>query len=245
MDNMVKVFNYSAASRKRLICIPYAGGYSAAFKPLETELRGDWQVVSVDPPGHGSNPEPLLNNLEELVQLYLDRLRTYFKPPFVLFGHSMGGKIVHRMAQQLELAGVSPAAVIVSGCPAPDCPPAVYKDDQALLKHVASFGGIPEELLRYGPFIDYFLPILRADYDAIATYICPSEQRLKAPLHVFYGTEDSVFTREDAAAWLKWAERVEAAAFAGGHLFVQHQADELAGRIRIILNYVKEGIPTR
>jgi len=242
MDDMIKVFDCSAVGGKRLICIPYAGGHSAAFKPLRDELRCDWQVVSIDPPGHGSNPEPLLNNLEALVRLYVDRLRAYFKPPYVLLGHSMGGKIVHRMAQLLESAGMAPAAVIVSGCPAPDCRPAVYKDDQALLEHVASFGGIPEELLRCGPFVDYYMRILRADYDAIATYTCPSEQRLQAPLHVFYGTEDSVFTREDASAWLKWAERVECAAFAGGHLFLQQRANESAIRIAAILDQVKEGI---
>jgi len=182
-----------------------------------------------------------MNNLEALVQLYIERLSAYFKSPFVLFGHSMGGKIVHRMAQVLELAGTPPSAVIVSGCPAPDRQPAAYKDDRALLEHVVSFGGIPEELLRYAPFMDYYLPILRADYEAIATYSCPCEHRLEAPLHVFYGTEDSVFTREDATAWLKWAKRVEFAEFAGGHLFLLHRVDELASIVAGILKQVKEG----
>lgn len=239
MENLIKVLN-PTSSRKYLICIPYAGGNSIAFKPIQLKLGGDWQVISLDPPGHGSNADPLINNLEMLVQLYIERLRSYFQYPYVLFGHSMGGIIAHRMAQVLELEGMPPAAVIVSGSVAPDRynKHTIYRDDESLLAHVTSFGGIPDELLQYSPFMDYYLPVIRADYEALRTYVCPSDYRLISPLYVFYGTEDHIFTNEDTTAWLKWARQMECVAFTGGHLFLVDQIDELTARISAILNDV-------
>ncbi|TKI91980.1 alpha/beta fold hydrolase, partial [Bacillus cereus] len=101
-------------SNKYLVCVPYAGGYSNSFLSLKNYLPKDIKLISFDPPGHGPNLSPLVDNIDDLVNLYLMEMQPILEGEVTLFGHSMGGIIVHRMAQILESKGINPKNVIIS-----------------------------------------------------------------------------------------------------------------------------------
>ncbi|ANY69396.1 thioesterase [Paenibacillus sp. BIHB 4019] len=219
-----------------LICFPFAGGYSAAFWPLHHFVQKDCQLLAVEPPGHGTNSMTLIPNLEGLVELYARELAAYFQQPFVLFGHSMGGMVVYRLAQKLEQQGIVAEAVIISAIQPPQNKrerTAHLKDD-AFLDHVIRIGGIPEELVKQREMLDFFLPSFRADFQALETFEHCDHTPLQAPMHVFYGAEDYKCA-EEADGWRKWAHNVRLHRFEGGHMFLLSEPEKVAASIRSII----------
>lgn len=99
MSQLFKSFD--ASEKTQLICFPFAGGYSASFRPLHAFLQGECEMLAAEPPGHGTNQTSAIEDLEELTDLYKQELNLRPDRPFVLFGHSMGGMITFRLAQKL------------------------------------------------------------------------------------------------------------------------------------------------
>ena len=76
-------------------------------------------MLAIEPPGHGTNRMALVDNLEKLADLYIAALKPRLSSQFVLFGHSMGGMVVYRLAQKLEQEGIFPAAAVISAIQPP------------------------------------------------------------------------------------------------------------------------------
>ncbi|MFD1676441.1 thioesterase II family protein [Alicyclobacillus fodiniaquatilis] len=237
MKSWIKILNPKILAQNNLICLPHAGGYSAAFRPLSSYMNTDWRVITVDPPGHGGNRLPLMNDLEQLVSLYLRELKEFMDGPFVLFGHSLGGRIVHRMAQELQDNGHLPQAVIVSASPPPDIvlENLTDKNDTKLLEYIMSLGGIPEEFMEHKELIDMYLPIFRADFQALERHVQPSTTRIRVPFFVLSGTEDIRCSPLKLQSWSKWSDNVEFMEIPGGHMFLLGQAEKVAMRLKTIL----------
>lgn len=117
---MVQLFkSFDTTEKTQLICFPFAGGYSASFRPLHTYLQGECEMLAAEPPGHGTNQMSPVEDFEQLVSLYKQELNLHPDRPFVLFGHSMGGMVAFRLAQKLEREGIYPQAVIISAIQPP------------------------------------------------------------------------------------------------------------------------------
>lgn len=235
---MLKPLKRSAGNRY-LILFPFAGGYSASFRPLSQLIGSDRHVIAIEPPGHGSNRAPLVTSIDELVELYLEALLPILTAAdsFVLFGHSMGGMITHRITQRLEKMNLLPEQVIISGITPlyGEREPVADKNDQEFLDYVVSLGGIPEEMLQHQELVELFLPVLRADFKAVETCSPPERTKLKAPLHVLAGRQDPRAYPEAVRAWDEWAEHIEYHDFADGHMFVLSEAKQVAAVIDQVL----------
>src|SRR3954447_12184188 len=70
-----------------LLCFPYAGGQSLAFKSLSEHLPADWAAWAIDPPGHGWAAAPPLDRVEQMVDLYLELLPRELVSGALLLGH--------------------------------------------------------------------------------------------------------------------------------------------------------------
>ncbi|WP_179866187.1 thioesterase II family protein [Bacillus wiedmannii] len=239
MKSWVKVLNTGLSRKKNLICIPYAGGYSVAFRQLASFMSTEYRIITVDPPGHGTNRMNLTEDMEELVSLYINELDEFFDGDFTLFGHSMGGRIVYRMAQILQEKNKIPQSVIISAC----LPPGSMlrnlslENDEEILEYVSSLGGIPQELIGNREFLDIILPVFKADFKAIETHICPSAPLLNCPVYILSGREDINCSSSKMLDWCKWASNVEIQIINGGHMFILTHAEEVAGKLKGILNH--------
>ena len=76
--------NRSIPRKTQLICFPFAGGYSASFRPLHTYLQGECEMLAAEPPGHGTNQMSAVEDFEQLVSLYKQELNLHPDRPFVL-----------------------------------------------------------------------------------------------------------------------------------------------------------------
>ena len=117
-------------ARKRLFCLPHAGGGGVSFHSWQKALGPTLHVCSVVPPGRETRlSEPARTDFDELLVEMTEALRPWLDMPFAIFGHSMGALLAFEWVRRLEREqGPQPVHLIVTGrCPAsrgaPGCEP--------------------------------------------------------------------------------------------------------------------------
>ncbi len=148
--------------------------------------------------------------------------------PLALFGHSLGAALAYETALRLESAGAPLRHLFVSAHPAPHRQRggALHRGDEAaLLEDVRRQGGA-SELLEDADLRALFLPILRADYQAIETYRRAQPIALACALDVLLGEHDEEVSAAEAQAWSD-ASRTPARLrrFPGGHFYLSEGRD--------------------
>ncbi|MGB8954062.1 MAG: alpha/beta fold hydrolase [Tumebacillaceae bacterium] len=236
MSKLLKQLKTSTTN-KQLICFPFAGGYSTAFRPIAQAIKSDWGVIAIEPPGHGTNRDPFLTSIDEMADAYVNGLRPYLNTRFALFGHSMGGWVTYKIAQKLEAQGLYPEVVIISGIRPPGYEGDTTADmsDKEFIDYVVSLGGIPEEMLAHQELVDLFLPALRADFGALDTFDITDRTPLRAPVHFLAGTDDPENTPEQVKDWVEYAPNAQFHTFEGKHMFILSHAPDVAKLIQQIL----------
>ncbi|KRV44957.1 thioesterase II family protein [Bacillus sp. TH007] len=235
MNQLFKTFE-KKSDLIQLICFPFAGGYSASYRPLFEQLKDTAEVTAAEPPGHGTNLMPLETSIDRLAELYKEGLTGKLKRPFILFGHSMGGLVVYRLTQLLEKEGIDPAAVVISAIQPPQTKRQIltHLSNEAFVQHIAEMGGIPKELLENKPMMDYFTPSLRADYQALESFQHTDKTIIQSPVYLLNGKQDKK-CMEDADGWLTWANAIERTDFEGGHMYINTHLEQFAEHMRHVI----------
>ncbi|WP_348936477.1 alpha/beta fold hydrolase [Bacillus sp. BS1807G30] len=235
MNQLFKTFE-KKSDMIQLICFPFAGGYSASYRPLFEKLKDTAEVTAAEPPGHGTNLMPLESSIDRLAELYKEGLTGKLNRPFILFGHSMGGLVVYRLTQLLEKEGIDPAAVVISAIQPPQTKRQIltHLSNEAFVQHIAEMGGIPKELLENKPMMDYFTPSLRADYQALESFQHTDKTIIESPVYLLNGKQDKK-CMEDAAGWLTWANAIERTDFEGGHMYINTHLEQFAEHMRHVI----------
>ncbi|MGG0640253.1 alpha/beta fold hydrolase [Bacillus altitudinis] len=235
MNQLFKTFE-KKSDLIQLICFPFAGGYSASYRPLFEQLKDTAEVTAAEPPGHGTNLMPLETSIDRLAELYKEGLTGKLNRPFILFGHSMGGLVVYRLTQLLEKEGIDPAAVVISAIQPPQTKRQIltHLSNEAFVQHIAEMGGIPKELLENKPMMDYFTPSLRADYQALESFQHTDKTIIESPVYLLNGKQDKK-CMEDAAGWLTWANAIERTDFEGGHMYINTHLEQFAEHMRHVI----------
>lgn len=69
------------------------------------------------------------------------------------------------------------------------------------IEELRQYNGTPELVLQESELMEIFLPLLRADFSILETYIYENEDPLDCPITAFGGIENSKTSREDSDAW--------------------------------------------
>jgi len=208
-----KIFPYrhkSAAPRLRMLCLPFAGGAASIYRRWPVQLGPAIEVYPVELPGRGVRmSEPPITDILRLC----DDLAPAIEPlldgvPLVLFGHSMGARIVFELAHRLDGQIMH---VFASGSPAPgarsrygptgDTRPTSTLDDRQLTQRLEELGGTPPEILADRDMMARILPIIRADFTLTESYRVDPSVRIGCPITVVTGTRDPSAPPSAAAAW--------------------------------------------
>ena len=147
---------------------------------------------------------------------------------YILYGHSMGalvGFLVSRRLSKMPLK--QPLKLVVSGHKAPIYPRSkklAMLEDDAFWEEVNKYGGMPEQLKEYPDLIQFFIPILRADFACLEQYVYEKDYKLHIPIDVFYGSEESISYKQAKDWQMETTATVSVSELAGGHFFIfQHQ----------------------
>jgi surfactin synthase thioesterase subunit len=230
---------------ENLFCFPFAGGGALAYRDLEPAVSSV-PMCTVELPGRGRRfGEPLLADLDAMVEDLLQQIADRLQSPYALYGHSMGGLLAYLAARRAVERSLPPPQVLcVSGAKGPV---AVSGERRHLLPRREFFemlrelGGCPDEILADAELMELYEPILRADFAAIAGYRHRETPPLDLPIVVLTGTHDSV-REEDALQWQRETTRpIRHQRFAGGHFFIFSHRSE----IRLLLAEYLDPAPAR
>ncbi|TDT42708.1 pyochelin biosynthetic protein PchC [Streptomyces sp. BK208] len=229
-----------AQSRARLVCFPHAGGGARAYRLWGVDAPWDVEVAAVQYPGREDRfAEPPATSMSELVDgIAAELVRAAPARPeraTVLFGHSMGAAVAYETARRLSAAGCPPAALVVSGQPAPHRTRATalhLADDDRLLEEVRRLGGTASGVLDHDALLRALLPAIRADYRLIETYRPLPGRRLDAPVTVLYAHDDPEVDADEAHDWRETtAGPCDTEVFRGGHFYLEEQREAVFARV--------------
>ncbi|MBD6618340.1 thioesterase [Komarekiella sp. 'clone 1'] len=214
----------------RLFCFPYAGGGASTFRTWSKSLPGTVEVCPVELPGRGSLMRLLpLTRLEPLVKAIASELIPYLDKPFAFFGHSMGGLISFELTRLLRSQyNLNPFHLFISARLAPQIPltkpPLHTLPEPELLEELRNFNGTPEAVLENQALMELFLPILRADFAVVETYVYTQEPPLECPITVFGGLQDQEVSYEALQAWRQQTiAAFSLQMFDGAHFFIHSE----------------------
>ena len=102
---------------KKLVAIHGLGSASTAWKPLQRELSKDFELITLDLPGHGNSLIKAEKKMspEKLGGLIMDALLLEGVPKFHLLGNSLGGWITLEMASKYPKNVLSVTALAPAG----------------------------------------------------------------------------------------------------------------------------------
>lgn len=224
-------------ARRRLVCVPYAGGGAGLFEPWRRALPGT-AISAVRPPGRENRfREPPLTSvgaiLDQLAPTVAARVEGDAGLPWAVFGYSLGALLAYELVARLaQTGGPVPAVLMVGGAEAPHVPrhlPDVsWLPDDEFAGEIARLGGTPIEVLEHAELLALMLPMIRADFRILETHAPRPGAPLPCPVVTYRAADDRDVRREGVA---RWAELTSSTAthhdLPGGHFVISEQPDDL------------------
>jgi len=211
----------------RLVCFPYAGGGAQVYRTWPDALSAEIELLSIALPGRDARlREPLFRSMPPLVAALTDAIGGAIQPPFAIFGHSFGALLGFAFALELRRRGLTqPVQLFASGRRAPQLPePRPMRDlpEPEFLAGLRRLGGIPDSVFDEPELMDYFLPILRADFAVTETTVLTADPPLDYPIVALGGTDDDRASPDELDGWrIHTAAGFDRELFPGGHFFLQ------------------------
>jgi len=231
-----------------LICLPYAGGNKYSYRTYERNAPDMLNIITLEYPGRGTRAnEPLSVDIQKVVNDLYDQILIYIstKRKYAIYGHSMGGLLGWLLCRKLESHNHTPPLhLFVSGTTGPSASSRDEKkkylmEKSEFLEEVRKLKGSPDEVLNNEELLEYFEPILRADFELSETFVYEESARLTIPITVMTGTEEDM-EEEDIRLWQnETAETVDFKAFSGGHFFILDHPKDI---LKVISSKVKHAI---
>lgn len=226
-------------ARMQLLCFPYGGGTTAAFRPWQERLAGSIRLHVPRLPGREArHGEPAIEDMAVLI----DALAATFpvEPPYAMFGHSLGAIVAFELARWLRSAGrPAPVHLFVSGSPAPDLRRRLDLGElpsDELWAKLRALDGTPASVLDSPDLRELVEPMLRADFLLSDRYAYTEQPPLSCPMTVLRGADDPGVSIAQAAGWARHTSGSCAIeAFDGGHFFIASARDRVVALVEHIL----------
>lgn len=234
-QSLIRGLSNVAASDSILYCFPFAGGGANIFSNWQSFFT-DLKVCALQLPGRENrikeNPYLNMDHLaDDIVESILPCTNNFY-----LFGHSMGSKIAYEVERRLESKGRVARLLIISGGRLPHIPephPIYNLSDEEFKKGLVRFNGMPSQILENEQLLNFFLPIIRADFILDESYCSVDESLLECPIFSMGGNDDEDANYFEIRKWQN-CTRIGFAykMFNGGHFFIKEHEQEVLQAIK-------------
>lgn len=232
---------------KKLFCSPYAGGSSyGIYGKWMNLLKNEIEIIPLELPGRGPREgEVSCRSIEDIVQDSFVIIQSHLQDDenaYGLWGHSMGGLIVYELGRKIIESNIrKPRNIIITGRKpfgtTASIRPVHKLSDQNFIDEIISLNGTPKEVFEDKNLREYFLPILRHDFEMLYNYeFAEKPLDFDIPLTVIKGNEE----RYSFSELCKWNEFTSAdcdiLSLPGDHFFINNNVEEMTKIIRSVLN---------
>lgn len=222
------------AEKVNLICIPFSGGSFYSYNRFQSYLDDFINLVPLELPGRGKRyKEPLLTNIHDMVNDIFNQVKRLLDKPYAVYGHSLGAILGYLMVKNIVKENMPvPLHLFFSGRQAPSIQNKERNihllPKKAFIDKLIEYGGMPDELLKEKELLDFFEPIIRADFKAYETYKYEPDEPLDILLTVIIGADENI-TVQEAMEWQGITKRkILLRTFPGGHFFIFHHLPDMA-----------------
>ena len=222
-----------------LFALPHAGSGASAYRAWGAAFPGV-EVLSVQLPGRESRwSEDAVVDPADVAAA----IRGAADRPYVIFGHSLGGRLGYEVVRELQAQDAPlPERLVVSGSAPPELPNegplrgVSLESDEVLLERVIRLGGIAPEVAQSAELLELFLPAMRGDFTWIDDYHWRPGPPLQVPITALAGSHDGVALPPVAAGWSRHsAPGFQLHTVPGGHFFLHEHLEQVAGIVRPLL----------
>jgi len=128
------------------------------------------------------------------------------RPPFVVFGSSLGAIMAFELVRRLENHGhAAPSRLVVSSARAPHVvgrlPEYSAMPDAQFVAELAKLGALPCEAARRPDLLETVLPVLRADFELGQTYRYRPGPPVHVPIDAVTGSNDAYVPDTMVSRW--------------------------------------------
>ena len=220
----------------QMVCFPHAGASASSYFALSRILAPDVNVLAVQYPGRlDRRHEPMVADLHALADQIAHALPAALDNRAVaFFGYSMGAIVAYEVARRLDNSRARPGVLFVAARRAPSRSQRgrVLTTTREVVTELTKLGGTSAEVLDDDELRALFMPVIRADYEAMARYRAVDQGVVRCPISVMTGSADPLTSIEDAQAWERHTDSTaELTVFEGGHFFIDTQLQEVASRL--------------
>lgn len=226
-----------------LFCFPYAGGSASFYVKWINKLPDHINVIPVELAGRGRRTgEPLYKTFDELIDdIYPKIKKRAANEKFAFFGFSMGSLIAYEIYSRLKRDGVSlPEHLFLVGREAPNSEinKVHHLNDKEFIDEIYSYDGMPKELYDNKDLVNYFMPVLRADFKIHETYQHPVvPKKIDSKITLWFGLNDKSIIQTNVYKWIDFAGgEIEIIPYKGGHFFGKSVEADILERISQELN---------
>ncbi|WDV45039.1 thioesterase domain-containing protein [Clostridiaceae bacterium M8S5] len=229
----------------KLFFLPYAGASAISYSVLKKYIDNEIEIHFVELAGRGSRKnEPFYTDVYQAVEDIISIIKNEINQPYAIFGHSMGGLLTYELICKMrELNLREPDHVFISARRAPHLKRPDGKvfhkmSQKEFLAELSDVGGLDEQFFKEPQLIDFFLPVIRADYKIIEEYKCKREgEKINSDMTVLYALEDTEVSKEEILEWKSYAgEEINFFEFEGGHFFIFKQTEIISNIINNTIN---------
>jgi medium-chain acyl-[acyl-carrier-protein] hydrolase len=180
--------------------------------------------------------------VEAMVEVAFETFRDLLDRPFAVFGHSLGAVVGAEFVRVASRGGLEAAHLFVSSRP-PFLRPTrqLHKlaDPDFISAMVERYQGIPKEILADEDLVELLLPALRADIEAMETFVHTGRAKLRCPTSVYGGAADPTVSLADLQAWNQEVlVPCDIRLFAGDHFYLNTQTKTLLADVSAKLEAV-------
>lgn len=214
----------------KIFTIHFAGGNCYSYRKFDNYSL-EQEFIHLELPGRGKRmDEELILDSNDAVDEVVNQILNHSPSSnFIIFGHSMGALLAYGAASKLSDIGMVPKAIVVSGNPGPE----IKRNNELsslpkelFIEELSNLGGIPKEILDNEDAIDFFLPIIRADFKISECFNFSPMNKLEVPIHAVMGDVEGFV--DDIDNWKRFTNsKFEKTILSGGHFFINDHVNEM------------------
>jgi len=219
-----------------VVVLPYAGAVISPALVIRAGVPDAAALFGATLPGHGRAPGPVLDDPEQLLELLdadLEELAGS-RPPPVLVGVSLGGRLAYELARRRTARGAAPAGLVVCVSRAPHTgvghPPIAGLSDAEFGVTAARLGLFASELLGL-PDAGALLRTLRADLAIVERMPTVRGPALPVPAAIVGATGDWLVPEPTLRRWADLVVDPLQLRIPGTHLGWLRQAADMSAAI--------------
>ena len=233
-----------------LLCFTYAGGSPSLFAPWKKYIPDSINVYPILYPMREKRRQEMLpEDTSVLAARILSEAPEIFDRPVAFFGHCTGSMIAYQTALGMRGRFNDPLLFIASSAESPRRTriaeaivngEGVALSDDEILSRLVEWGVIGADFAANSKFVEYYLPIYKADLTMLARSKSEEPVPLACPVSVLRGADDATVTIEGLADWREYTSvSITQHEFPGGHFYYTDDIQPLTSYItRSIIDVV-------